>query len=70
MTLEKDFPATITAMRNCIGKTVTGIARVQYFFNDEEDEDDDEEEGGGEETDVSPAPEAGLRTSQGGIAEG
>lgn len=31
--------ATIEAIRNCIGKSVLGISRIQYYFNDEENQD-------------------------------
>ncbi len=39
MTITRDHTATIKAIRNCIGKTVSGVTRVQYYFNDQEDED-------------------------------
>jgi hypothetical protein len=35
----KDYLATIKAIKNCIGKTVSDIARVQYYYNDQEDQD-------------------------------
>jgi len=39
MTITRDYLATIKAIKNCIGKTVSGVARVQSFFNDQEDND-------------------------------
>lgn len=39
MTIKKDYSATINAFRNCIGKVVSDISRVQTFINDQEDED-------------------------------
>lgn len=36
MTIAKDSRATIQAIKNCIGKTVSDIARVQSYFNDHE----------------------------------
>lgn len=39
MKLTRDYPATIKAIKNCIGKTVSDVARVQYYFNDQEDDD-------------------------------
>src|ERR1017187_2349935 len=39
MAIIKNFPATVTAIKNCIGKSVLNIARVQSFINDEENTD-------------------------------
>lgn len=39
MTITRDHPATINAITNCISKTVSDVARVQYYFNDKEDDD-------------------------------
>ena len=39
MTIAKDTSATLEAIKICIGKTIAGISRVQYFFNETEDKD-------------------------------
>jgi hypothetical protein len=39
MTVTRDYTSTIRAIRNCVGKTVSDVARVQYYFNDQEDND-------------------------------
>jgi|GEM_PF-3176316 hypothetical protein len=39
MTEKRDHISTISAIRNCVGKTVSDVARVQYYFNDQEDND-------------------------------
>ena len=39
MSIKIDPQATIQAIRNCIGKVVVDIVRVQYFYNDMEDND-------------------------------
>ena len=39
MEISKVNQSTIRAIRSCIGKTVSDIARVQCYFNDHEDED-------------------------------
>lgn len=39
MTNKRDNLATFTAIKNCIGKTVLDISRVQSYFNDIEDSD-------------------------------
>ena len=35
----RDDQATITAIKNCIDKTVSDVSRIQYYFNDREDSD-------------------------------
>ena len=37
MSITREPQATIRAIRNCIGKVVIDVARVQYFYNDMED---------------------------------
>lgn len=39
MTNKRDNLATLIAIKNCIGKTVLDISRVQSYFNDIEDSD-------------------------------
>lgn len=39
MTTSRDYSATIKAISNVIGKTVSDVARVQYYFNNLEDDD-------------------------------
>ena len=39
MTITKDNPATINTIKDCIGKTVLDIFRIQSYFNDKEDTD-------------------------------
>lgn len=39
MTITRDHSATIKAIKDCIGKTVSGVARVKYYFNEQEDDD-------------------------------
>lgn len=39
MNIEKVNLATISAIRSCIGKNVSSIARIQYYFNNVEDDD-------------------------------
>jgi len=41
MTIIRDNPATLTAIKNCIGKTISDISRVQYYFNEKENEEGD-----------------------------
>ncbi|TAL62234.1 MAG: hypothetical protein EPN85_03090 [Bacteroidetes bacterium] len=39
MTGIPDHTATVKAIANCIGKTVSGIARVQFYYDNREDTD-------------------------------
>ncbi len=40
MTITNNNTGTIKAIKNCIGKVVSEVARVQYYFNDQEDDED------------------------------
>ena len=37
--MKKDYPDTINALKNCIGKTIKNLTRIQSYFNDNEDDD-------------------------------
>ena len=39
MTIIRDYSSTINAIKNCIGKTVFGLAYGMYYFNDETDDE-------------------------------
>jgi hypothetical protein len=39
MTSKIEYSQTINSIKNCIGKRVSDVARIQYYFNDEEDSD-------------------------------
>jgi hypothetical protein len=39
MTSKIEYSQTIKSIKNCIGKRVSDVARIQYYFNDQEDSD-------------------------------